>query len=425
MPTSVPDGNMLHCAAQKTLGLQQLFLVLAAACIVPWLSACPGDAGDISESDDANAGSSDQTTGGTTNDADGDASTVNDAGEDASTDADATVTDPDATTAEDSTVPDSSTPSGDQVPVFLATTHGGWTAATCDNGATWVAQDQSTERAGDEHHAFVGFAGSAYANGRFAVGVGWGSEGRHLYTSDNGVDWAEVETPAGVVDYGAMLGYGTGLIAFRGSAGASLVSTDGSDWQIGATTPPGASQIRAGRGFSDGLMVLATTGTSNAVHVSQGDPDNWSTSMVDNDCIERIQVLGGIARIANRIVLASRSALCASSDLGQTWSKVASGRYTTVFEDGEYFYAAQESSMARSADGQNWAPVSGDFSTIDEGHCFGGVCLIVPSAGGGSAYRSTDGQTWTKVGTVPAAGGPILSMTAGLVAKEAVACDSQ
>lgn len=81
--------------------------------------------------------------------------------------------------------------------------------------------------------------------------------------------------------------------------------------------------------------------------------------------------------------------------------------------------------MARSADGQNWAPVSGDFSTIDEGHCFGGVCLIVPSAGGGSAYRSTDGQTWTKVGTVPAAGGPILSMTAGLVAKEAVACDSQ
>lgn len=302
-------------------------------------------------------------------------------------------------------------PSGDRI--FVAMTHGGWTATSCDGGDTWTTQERSSRRSDGEHHPYVGFAGVGYTNGVFVMGLGWGNEGGHLYSSANGMDWMERSRPGGTVDHGAILGNGSRFVAVKGAFGNSAVSTDGTSWSTGGTLPAGSWQVRQGKAFPDGTLVVVTTGPSTQVHVSEGDPDSWSSVELDGNCVNRIQVLGGIAKVGDTLVLGSRETLCTSRNGGSTWEQVRAGEYRGVFEDDTHLYALQGSRILRSADGMEWNQVADVGATLGEGFCLRGECVVVPEGGGGVAYHSSNGTDWSAAGMVPSAGGDILSMTAG------------
>lgn len=308
----------------------------------------------------------------------------------------------------------------DALVTFVASAHGGWTAKSCDGGQTWVAQQQTTESIASDpysfdHGEYSAFAGVTFAMDRFFMATGWGTTG-HLYASDDGQVWNEFPTPAGAGDYGAMITAGERVVAMRGSQGdVSFFSDDGTTWTQIDAVPDGVTQVRQARGFSDGVIVMIATGANTTTQVSTGDLGQWSSATLPGDCENGVQRFGGIARLGDRILIASKQALCLSENLGSSWTVIRTGLFPGVFESDSHFYLIEGKKILRSSDGRTWNEVATVDSEIDEGLCFDGTCVVVP-LGGGAAYVSKDGVAWEKAGTVPDSGAvQITSMAAGKV----------
>jgi hypothetical protein len=304
------------------------------------------------------------------------------------------------------------------MPVFVALGDGGWTASSCDRGATWTT-NRFSEEVGD-HTQWTAFGGLAHMGGAFVAGLGWGGEGGHVLHSLDARTWTDLPASSFTED-GAEIGYAI-YTAGVASTGAELMifsqrvwrSTDGAAWQtVDVSLPPGAEQLRQLRGFPEaGLLVASVESQSGSAHpmghfvvVSDDAGATWTegTGYVSG-CSDPIQHWGDIELVGD-VLLVGTGDLCRSPDRGQTWELVAAptgGEIHDLFRDDDGFLAISGSAVFRSADGTTWMQLGDAGTPLRAGaHADGAYAAVAsPSA---TLWRSDDGATWTQgeVDTVP------------------------
>jgi hypothetical protein len=308
------------------------------------------------------------------------------------------------------------TPTGDTaasplptlVPAFVAQGHLGRRVLSCDDGRSWVA-DQSDETGGGtcwsgeieiecDHDPGAG-RGVTWGDGHFFATFGWGAPGS-IRRSADGVAWEDVDV--GNSYGGVVFLNGTLLAAGR----LSKLSTD-----LGATWGPdidtgmiGWNVRRAGR--TDTRFVLV--GDADDV-VTSVDGATWAhPSVLPAGCGADIQTEGGIAYGDGvLVILGGDGYACWSDDDGDTFGRVHVGGSVSshLVWSGADFVAWGGGNAYRSPDGQTWTttPISpanagiGPVAVSDAG-----TFVAIEGAWGAwyedqQAYRSVDGIVWTEL----------------------------
>jgi hypothetical protein len=293
--------------------------------------------------------------------------------------------------------------------VFVALGDGGWTASSCDRGATWTTNSFSDEQ--DDHSPWTAFGGIAYGGGAFVVGLGWGAEGGHILRSTDARTWEDLPASSFVED-GVEIGYAiyTSGVASIGDelrifSQRVWSSADGASWtSIDVSLPPGAEQLRQLRGFP-GVLVASVESQSGNDHaqghfvvVSEDGGTSWTegTGYVSG-CSDPIQHLGDIEMVGDVIVVGTGD-VCRSPDRGATWEHIPSptgGQIRDLFHDDQGFVAVSGTTIHRSVDGTSWTEVGDVGIELRAAGWADGVYAGVANDGS-VLVRSDDAVTWTE-----------------------------
>lgn len=171
-----------------------------------------------------------------------------------------------------------------------------------------------------------------------------------------------------------------------------LVSTNGADWAVGATTGTrGINDLI----HADGLWV-AVAGTSlpdgNGAIATSPDGTNWAVRLNSPG-----RKYAGVAQGNGRFVAVSTSGLAISTN-GMDWSEPfipnTSGN-AIIFAYGKFFLGTS-SYIRYSTDGLSWTDATNTFAANIRALAFGGGRLIGLDFSGNS-WRTTDGFTWERI----------------------------
>jgi photosystem II stability/assembly factor-like uncharacterized protein len=136
-----------------------------------------------------------------------------------------------------------------------------------DGGITWSAMDSIGEYSG-------GFRFDvAYGNGNF-VATGRVS---NVAISDDGLNWSEVELPAGTENLEA-IAFGNGVFAAGGANGRLLRSVNGTSWEIGRAGSLDEGWFRS-MVFANGRFLPLG---DNGMFYSSDDGLNWTSQSAEN-----------------------------------------------------------------------------------------------------------------------------------------------
>lgn len=293
---------------------------------------------------------------------------------------------------------------------FIAQGHLGRTMVSCDDGVTWVANRSLDDSAicwpdsGPEldcdHHPGAG-KGISYGAGYFYATWGWGMPGG-IDRSNDGVNWERVVEDT---TYG---GIAVGNDVVVATARNSVRSTDGTSWEDTGDTMLDVWNVRRA-GFVDvmgGRFVMVADETNIAI--SDDDGATWfRPSTIDASCGQGVQTRGGIAAAGDTIlILGGDGVACTSSDGGDTWTSRSIGTDdvgSQLVWTGSQFFAYGGGMAYTSADGESWS----SQATTPGGLNLGAIAydpesgVFVGVRGGWQVwydeqvfYRSTDGVVW-------------------------------
>jgi hypothetical protein len=310
---------------------------------------------------------------------------------------------------------------------FVAQGHLGRRALSCDDGGSWGA-DQSDETGGGtcwsgpleiecDHDPGAG-RGVTWGDGWFFATFGWGAPGS-IRRSADGVDWEVVDEGG---SYGGVVYLDGVLLAAARYARTS--SDQGLTWSAEVDTGMiGWNVRRAGR--SAGRFVLV--GDSDDI-VTSADGQTWSApSVLPAGCGANVQTEGGIAHGGGvLLVVGGDGVACASTDEGDTFTRTDLGAPVSshLVWSGTDFVVYGGGLAYRSVDGVTWTTTPivgvdvdpGPVAVSDQG------TFVAIEGGWGDwyedqqAYRSDDGITWTTLDATAFTGGhPVRDLAFGHV----------
>lgn len=242
------------------------------------------------------------------------------------------------------------------VPVFVSSGHMRSTMYTCD-GLSWRGYRsadnnlrcwQPSSSNYDCDHSPYRSLGIAYGNGGFMATYGWGYPGSVELTS-NGTSWTQVHT--GSAWAGVAYGNSTYVLnewnpLYSTNAGTNW--TQGSQINFQANNPRRISFANVGPGV---FITQSQSGNSDLlISTNNGQSFTHPTTRPSSSCI-----VGTVAHNASAILLLSNSALCRSTDNGQTWQTVGSKPDGDILiHDGPEFKAYSQGKVQRSTNGTTW-----------------------------------------------------------------------
>lgn len=273
--------------------------------------------------------------------------------------------------------------------VFVAAENSGGFAYDCGllvstNGVNWSLGRPAS---------YAVFNGITYGGGLF-VAVG-GTDGGHVVTSTNGVDWIQASY------YDLQLngaGYGKGVFVavganWYGEPGTIATSTNGESWTSRESGTPNALN-----GVCVGLDSFVAAGDSGTV-LSSPDGVTWSglSSGTGND-LKAVAYGNGVF-----VAVGAEGTILTSSD-GEIWiNRVADNDLVlngVAYGNHRLVAVGNGGRVLTSADGVSWtAGVSGTTNNLDDIAFGGGMFATVGSKG---IRTSTNGVDWTQQSGLPA-----------------------
>lgn len=264
---------------------------------------------------------------------------------------------------------------GGSVAMFVAGGYRGRTTISCDDGATWVANHSDDDSVCPNHdcgEVFNTITGVTFGGGYFFISRGWGQPGNVLRSQD-GVNWTQIYS-----------GKQFGGVAFGGD---TLVI--GSGWQAAYYSANAAAATPAITGAQDisGLLGGSTGTIRNVSYQSFG---GGRFILIPDDG-------AGMRKIA------------VSRDLGRTYTlgtmanDMCASRITDVVSGGDIIVGISDETgwACRSIDGgATWTGKQISTDGLSRQLIWNGSQFL--AYGGGSGYRSADGDTWTKFTLSPA-----------------------
>jgi len=326
-------------------------------------------------------------------------------------------------------------PGSDLIPAFIAQGHLGRLVMSCDEGRTWVADqeenpDHGTCWSGDNEiecdHQPTSGRGLTYGDGAFFATFGWGAPST-IKCSENGVDWEVVLDGADDLGRFGGLGFLDGTLLAAGRS-ARLSSDLGETWSESFDTSLPGYNVRRAASAGDLFVIV---GDSDEVVISRDRGITFlEPESLPAGCGAGIQTSGGIAHGNGLLVLLGGDGLaCSSSDEGRTFLSTSVGGSVSshlVFSQGEFWAYGPEGAFV-SSDGENWETRSttgmdriGPIAVSAEG-------TFVGASGGWNQwydeqkmYRSEDGVSWSELGVDAFTGGhPLRDLEFGYVSPSA------
>jgi hypothetical protein len=336
----------------------------------------------------------------------------------------------------------------DSVSVVVAVGRGGRTTISCDDGRTWIQNRIETTPTArcwgqpdnkvpesspdwiDCDHNSGNTTELLFHNGAFYKGIGWGTDGRSLRSTD-GVDWVQRNPSFKQTYMNLMVVNGDFVVPV---SPAPFISKDeGITWK--ETGKLDASHVRnaAASKFEGGsLMMLGDKGAFWSRPPFTRFEPAASTPCTTNEPT----VKGMIASDSVALITTSAGDVCRSIDGGKSWTRshLADGLRSNPIWDGKFFYvwgrapSNDKVVMFKSANGLDWTPtttnVKDDIHAPEPvGLTTKGTFVAVNSQWNGGYenqrfWRSTDGITWEALASSAyAASHPILKIVSGVVKK--------
>ncbi len=363
------------------------------------LAACGDDAGSDdrdASSDSVKPGDKDASSADGGKDAGKDATVARDGGgrdgatgeppSDASSDSDSGSAAGDAggTSTPDAATPDAGVSQGDTVPVFVAMGYGGFRTISCDNGLTWVNDQQEAANGGDDGNLVRGLA---FGAGKFVAAVGGGGV-RKLWVSEDGVTWNKQTFKDG--NGYSDVAYGIGKFV-AGGGHVSIVSSDGATWGNEGTMGTGGILRNLAFGNISGGRFVGVGDQGRRMNSTDGI--TWGAQVQEGPDLHGIDFGAGVF-----VATADAGGTRYSEDGGATWKSGsvngASG-VRGILYDGKRFIVTTAGNTFTSTDGKSWQSnnASGGpdaFAVNNDGKHYAGTR-------GKDYFHSTDGITWQRV----------------------------
>jgi hypothetical protein len=231
---------------------------------------------------------------------------------------------------------------------FVAVSWGSSSAMYSANGSSWTSASLP---------ASAYWSSVTYGNGEF-VAIAWGSTDAAY--SSNGTTWTLATLPASE-SWSAVAFAGSQFYAIAFESSATAVSTSGSTWSVGAALPTASNWIAL---CSSGTTLLASSYYS-----------------------------------ANAAVTPAISNTAAALPGGSDGEAIVYGdsTYVALGDYGAASGGSASTTTATSPNGTSWSaggalPVSEDWDAA----AFGNGTFVAVSYGGGGAYSTNNGATWSE-----------------------------
>jgi hypothetical protein len=292
------------------------------------------------------------------------------------------------------------------VPIFLAVGWGGRSVISCDQGRTWVANQQIAPESEDDWHKAYTPKGLAYGNGTFIFLTGWGANAVARITND-GVTWRQFQFNA---FYGG-IGFDTGKFVVVGGGGNQISSNNGMTWTAENTSA--TMGMRESAAF-DGVWA---SGGDGPVAIRRGTAAWTQLKSCTNMYQGGIGQAGGFAAGLGLLVsVAEAGNTCALNvasgvDVGAGNLGVGLGGKPAFV--GDAFWAVTGDRIHSSTDGKTWQsralPQNVRFDLVARSN----TGTYVGVAGNGdNFFYSDNGTTWTKA--IGPSGNGLLRLTFGM-----------
>jgi len=233
--------------------------------------------------------------------------------------------------------------------VIVAAGYGGRRLRSIDLGASWSDLVEDDPNGGDDENLLRAVT---WAQGLF-VAVGW-----RIHTSPDGVSWTE-HTVSGQQWCGG-IAFGNGIFVCVGGCGQSMISTNGTDWQMAANATQGCGHLRS-LAFGNGVFVAAGDG---GIVTTSTDAMSWSTPVVED-----------VADVVFRDgeFVANGDGFYKTSADGVSWMQQTGQANTYAFGHGVYLRGQWKGIVERSMDGESWETVFDDGGNHLQAFGFGFV----------------------------------------------------
>jgi photosystem II stability/assembly factor-like uncharacterized protein len=296
-----------------------------------------------------------------------------------------------------------------EVPVFAVASSGLRVLTSKDDGKTWKQSLLLSDNAGDGGHGPYGVHGFVYADGMFSIYSGWGSSGYWLGSID-GENWAHLSSTREGTNYANVLGAAAapGILVNSGSGSASVSRDLGKTWNVlkMRSMDIRTHHMKCAIGDYDGGRIVVA-GDGPMVVYSKDQGKTWKAGDISGAYTKnkgRFFVAGNMV-YGNGVFLINsgdQGTVTRSTDGGATWSdKIDPGAeriaYRALSFVRDEFWLAGRKPRA-SKDGLTWhdlpdAVPPGPVAESDSGTL---ICVT-----GDKIYRSTNGDDWKVVFTVP------------------------
>lgn len=251
----------------------------------------------------------------------------------------------------------------------------------------------------------------AYLNGNWIMMGGTGS-GANLLTSPNGTTWAAPTAGTAIYNYAA---YGAGVYVVVGASGACFSSPDLTTW----TTRSAGAQT-----FNDVIFansVFVAVGAAGSVF-SSADGLTWTSRTAGSAAFLRIIYANSLF-----VAVGASGAVWTSPD-GATWTQRTSNvsiELRDIVWSGSLFVAVGASGgITTSPNGVTWTNrTPGDTTVTLNSISWSGTRFVVTNTTNLGFWVSTDGITWSRIGTAALSaplfsgylGGKFLSVSTGCI----------
>ncbi|MBI2514186.1 MAG: immunoglobulin domain-containing protein [Opitutae bacterium] len=256
----------------------------------------------------------------------------------------------------------------------------------------------------------------AFGNGMY-VGATNSSSSSTIYSSANGVDWAQRFDSGGAQTSGGVFGAGRFVLVGPGRTGSVLSSSDGQSWSVSSLGSGGSNVSLEAVCFDQGLFVgVGGDASGEAAIMTSPDGVNWTRRSLTISGSDAYRWLGGVTRAGSLFFAVGHDGgLMATSSDGVTWTQRQPPTFfsspSIAWVNGIYCITDGSFSYYTSSDGLSWTwrpgPAQTQMSLV---HAFNGRFWAVV---GGIVFSSTDALTWEPRFGAPAIGYSVVSMTQG------------